>query len=448
MDRRRYGELAVELARRYKGKIALYPSVPVKHLQDFSVWYTPGVAEVSRRIAEDPEESFELTGRWNTIAIVTDGTRVLGLGDIGPEAALPVMEGKALLFRYLGGVNAFPLPVAARGLEELMALVKAVSPGLGGVNLEDIESPKCFMLLDTLRGELDIPVWHDDQQGTAGATLAALLGALRLVGKKLGEVSIAMVGAGAANLATLRLLIAAGADPKRIYVVDSKGILHRGRPDMEELRSRNPYKYWAASVTNAEGRSGGIAEAMRGVDVVIAASRPKPGLIRKEWIRLMADKPIVFALANPDPEIWPSDAYEAGAAVVATGRSDFPNQANNSLVFPGVFRGALDSRARTITDGMVIAAAEELARYAEEHGLSRDYIIPRMSDWDVYPRVAAAVAARAAEEGVARRPRSREEELRLAEEIIGAVRRGLEALMETGIVVDSPELEEVRRQCT
>lgn len=441
MKREVLGELAVELARRYKGKIATYPSVPVKRLQDFSVWYTPGVAEVSRRIAGDPEASFELTGRWNTIAIVTDGTRVLGLGDIGPVAALPVMEGKALLFRYLGGVNAVPLPVALRGLEELEAFVRALAPAVGGVNLEDIESPKCFALLDRLRGSLDIPVWHDDQQGTAGAVLAALYGALRLVGKRLGEVSIAMIGAGAANVATLRLLIAAGADPSRIYVVDSKGILGKGRPDLERLRRENPYKYWVATTTNGEGRSGGIPEAMRGADVVIAASRPRPGLIRPEWIRLMADKPIVFALANPDPEIWPSDALEAGAAVVATGRSDFPNQVNNSLVFPGVFRGTLDSRAKTITDGMVIAAARELARYVEEHGLSRDYIIPRMSDWDVYPRVAAAVAEKAAEEGVARKPLSREEELRTAEEVIGTARRGLEALMEAGIVADAPELE-------
>jgi len=445
MTRGIYGELAVRLARRYKGKVALYPSVPVKHLQDFSVWYTPGVAEVSRRIAEDPEESFELTGRWNTIAIVTDGTRVLGLGDVGPEAALAVMEGKALLFRYLGGVNAYPLPVAERSVEGIERVVKALAPALGGVNLEDIESPKCFRLLDTLREEMEIPVWHDDQQGTAGAVLAALFNALKLVGKRLGEVSIAMVGAGAANVATLRLLLEAGADPEKIYVSDSRGILHRGRPDLEELREKNPWKYWIATHTNGEGRSGGIPEAMRGADVLIAASRPKPGLIRKEWVRLMADRPIVFALANPDPEIWPSDAEEAGAAVVATGRSDFPNQVNNSLVFPGVFRGALDSRARKITDGMVVEAARELASYAEEKGLRRDYIIPRMSDWDVYPRVAAAVAAKAAEEGVARKPRSREEELRVAAEIIEAARRGLSALMESSVVTDAPELEEVRR---
>jgi len=438
-----YGELAVKLAREYRGKVSVYPRVPVRGVKDFAIWYTPGVAEVSRRIFRDPDLSFDLTGRWNTIAIVTDGTRVLGLGDFGPEAAMAVMEGKALLFNYLGGVDAVPLPVSARRLDDLVRLVEWLRPAFGGVNLEDIESPKCFFLLDELRKRLDIPVWHDDQQGTAGVTLSALINALKLTGRKLRGSTIAFIGAGAANIATLRLLVSAGADPKDFVVVDSKGILHPARPDMEKLKEAHPWKYWIAHNTNRDGRTGGIKEAIEGADVLIAASKPQPGLIKKEWIRSMADDPIVFALANPDPEIWPWDAKEAGARIVATGRSDFPNQVNNSLVFPSVFRGALDARSRKITDSMIIAAAEELARYAEERGLSEDYIVPRMTDWEAYPRVAAAVAVKAWEEGVARVRLTWEEEYENAKEIISSRRKALEMFVEAGLVKISPLLEEV-----
>ena len=429
-----YGELALREAAKYRGKIQVLPKVPIRALKDFAVWYTPGVAALSRAVHKDSDLSFEYTWRWNAVAIVTDGSRVLGLGNIGPEAALPVMEGKALLFKYLGGVDAIPLPVATQDPEELVRVVRLMEPAFGGVNLEDIASPKCFYVLERLRAEASIPVWHDDQQGTAGAVLAALLNALKVVGKRLSDVTIALVGAGAANVAVANVLMRAGARAGQMFVVDSKGILHLERPDIEGLKRRNPWKYRLAVATNEEGRRGGIREALRGADVVIAASRPGPGVIRKEWVREMSDDPVVFALANPVPEIWPWEAKEAGARVVATGRSDFPNQVNNSLVFPSVFRGALDVRSRAITDGMIIAAAEELARFAEERGLSEDYVIPRMTEWEVYPRVAAAVAVKACEEGVARKPTTWSEELHRAQEVIGATRKALDALMRQGLI--------------
>ncbi len=391
----------------YKGKIEVVPKVPVTDYQYFAIWYTPGVAEPSRRIARDTDLSFELTNRWNTIAVVSDGTRVLGLGNIGPEAALPVMEGKALLFKYLGGVDAFPIVLRERDPEKLIYIIKSLEPSFGGINLEDIESPKCFYLLDKLREELEIPVWHDDQQGTALVTIAGLINALKIVGKKIGDISVAVIGAGAAGIAIVRYLIVAGVDPGRIFVVDSKGILHPDRPDLKKPDELLRWKREIALKTNAERRVGGIPEAMKGVDVVIAVSRPGPGVIKKEWIKLMNDDPIVFAEANPVPEIWPWEAKEAGARIVATGRSDFPNQVNNSLGFPAVFRGALQVRARKITDEMCITAAYALARYAEKKGIHEDYIIPRMDEVEAYIEEAIAVAEKAIEQGVARRKVSR-----------------------------------------
>ena len=332
--------LANELHLKYQGKIEIVPKVPVLKLQDFAIWYTPGVAGPCKKIKEEGVDlSFEYTLRWNYAAVISDGTRVLGLGNIGPEAGLPVMEGKALLFKYLGGVDAIPLVINARDPDKFIEIVKAVEPSFGAINLEDIESPKCFYILEKLNEILDIPVWHDDQQGTALVTLAGLINALKIVGKKLDQVKIAFIGAGAANMAAIKYIRIAGADPKKMIVVDSKGILHPNRPDIEELKKKNPWKYRIAMETNAEGVTGGIPEALKGADVLIAASRPGPGVIKKEWIKLMNDDAIVFAEANPVPEIWPWEAKEAGARIVATGRSDFPNQINNSLGFPAVFRG-------------------------------------------------------------------------------------------------------------
>ena len=400
---------ALELHLFYGGKLEVVPKGPMDRFEYFSYWYTPGVAEPSRVIAKDREAVFDLTWRWNAIAVVSDGTRVLGLGPIGPEAALPVMEGKAILFKYLGGVDAVPIVVRERDPDKLVYVVKALEPGFGGINLEDIESPKCFYLLEKLREELEIPVWHDDQQGTALVTIAGLINALKVVGKGLRDVSIAVIGAGAAGISIVRYLIVAGAKPGNIYVVDSKGILTPDRPD---LLKPDPWLKWKREVagrTNAEGRRGGIPEAMKGVDVVIAVSRPGPGIIRKEWVKLMNDDPIVFAEANPVPEIWPWEAREAGARVVATGRSDFPNQINNSLGFPAVFRGALTVRARKITDEMCIAAANALARYAERRGIHEEYIVPTMDETEAYVEEAVAVAEKAMEQGVARKPLPRAE---------------------------------------
>ncbi len=426
-------KIAVEASRRYGGKVMVLPKVPVRSLQDFSIWYTPGVAAVSREISKDVDKSFEYTWRWNAIAVLTDGTRVLGLGNVGPEAAMPVMEGKSLLYKYLGGVDAVPLPVRASTADDLVNIGKAIEPAFGGINLEDIESPKCFYVLDKLREELKIAVWHDDQQGTAGAILAGLINAFKIVGKRMEDSTIVFIGAGASNIAAARVLIKAGVKPGNIVLVDSKGILHPEREDMDKLMLTNPWKYELALKTNAERRRGGIKEALVGADAVVAASVQGPGVIKKEWVRSMNKDPIVFALANPIPEIWPWEAKEAGAKVVATGRSDFPNQVNNSLVFPGVFRGALDVRVKTITDEMIIAAAQEIANFVGDK-LSEDKILPTMEEWDFYPRVAAAVAVKAVEQGVARKSTGWKEEYERAREIIATAKLMIETLFGKGLI--------------
>ena len=433
-------KLSVELHRFYGGKIETIPKVPVRRIKDFAIWYTPGVAEPSRRISKDPDLSFELTARWNTIAVVSDGTRVLGLGNVGPEAAYPVMEGKALIFKFLGGVDAVPLVHRARDPEKFLELLETVEPSFGGINLEDIESPKCFYILEEARKRLEIPVWHDDQQGTAAVTLAGLINAFKLVGKDIRKSRIVLFGAGAANIALYRLLVKYGVPPENIVVLDSKGVLHPDREDIDKLMISHPWKYRIAIETKGGGLPPGapVWKAMEGADALVAASRPGPGVIKKEWVAKMAKDAIVFAEANPVPEIWPWEAKEAGARIVATGRSDLPNQVNNSLVFPAVFRGVLDVRAKTITDEMAIAAAEELARYAEEKGIHEDYILPTMEEWEVYPREAAAVAVKAVEQGVARRTTTYREELERAREIIEASRRKYLELWEKGLIPRPP----------
>ncbi|MBI3245466.1 MAG: NADP-dependent malic enzyme [Deltaproteobacteria bacterium] len=416
----------------YRGKLAVTPKCPIRTLDDFAVWYTPGVAAPCREIAEHPDRVFAHTNKGNFVAIVSDGTRVLGLGDIGPHAALPVMEGKAVLFKYLGGVDAFPICLGTKDPEEIIQACKWLAPTFGGINLEDIAKPKCFSILDRLRAELDIPVWHDDQQGTAAVILAGLRNALTAVNKAKEEARIVLIGVGAANVAVARILAAAGFSSGNLMLVDTKGILHR---DREDLRTPdNAVKWSLCERSNHEQRHGGIADALKGADVCVALSRSGPGVIKPEWVASMARDAIIFACANPVPEIWPWEAQEAGARIVATGRSDFPNQVNNSLGFPAIFRGVLDVRAKTITDEMCIAAADELARCAEEKGLSEDYILPRMDEWDIYPREAAAVGMKAIEQGVAQVRMSREELFTQASRTIQKAQEETKALMEAGLI--------------
>ncbi len=432
-------EEAMRLHPFYRGKIETALKCRVRDFEDFGIWYTPGVAAPCKAIAADPELVYSYTNKGNTVAVVSDGTRVLGLGDIGPKAGMPVMEGKALLYKYLGGVDAVPICLGTKNPDEIIQAVKWLQPCFGGVNLEDISQPKCFRILDTLRAECEIPIWHDDQQGTATVTLAGLLNALKVVGKRIEDVRITFVGSGAANVACTRLIFAAGARPEQCMMVDSKGILHKNRRDIELRRAEFVDKWRLCQTTNAEGREGGIAEALVGADVVIALSTPGPDTIRKEWVEKMAKDAIVFLCANPIPEMWPWEAKEAGAAVVATGRSDFPNQVNNSLGFPGIFRGTLDARARTITDEMCIAAATALADMAAEKGLTPDYILPTMDEWDVFPREAAAVAVKAQEQGIARVALTAAEEYERAASIIRRARDLTKMMMAEGFIAEAEE---------
>jgi malate dehydrogenase (oxaloacetate-decarboxylating) len=438
---RRPSQLSPPMHRFYEGKMQVIPKCAIRSVDDFAIWYTPGVAAACREIQSNPDKSFELTNRWNYVAVVTDGTRVLGLGDIGPEAAMPVMEGKALLFKYLGGVDAFPICLRTKDPDEIVRVCKALEPTFGGINLEDIEKPKCFAVLEKARAEMQISVWHDDQQGTATVILAGLMNAFKLVGKKPRESLITLVGSGAANIRTAYVLMKWGIKPGNIILADTKGVIHRGRPDINQ--SEDPWKYDVTQKTNAEGRTGDIVEAFRGVDVVVAASKPGPGTIKKEWIQTMADDSIVFACANPIPEIWPWEAEEAGARIVATGRSDFPNQVNNSLGFPAIFRGVLDVKAKTITDDMCIAAAEELAKYAEERGMDEKNLLPRMDEWEVFPREAVACALKSIEQGVARVKPSRQELYERASAIIKNARASTELLMKHGLIKQVPSDNEL-----
>ena len=436
---RQPAEDAMRLHPFYRGKMQTMPKCVVRDFNDFAIWYTPGVAAPCRAIKDDKEKVYQYTNKWNTVAVVSDGTRVLGLGDIGPEAGMPVIEGKALLFKYLGGVDAVPICLDTKDPDEIIQAVKWLQPSFGGINLEDIANPKCFYILDTLRREMEIPVWHDDQQGTAAVTLAGLVNALKVVGKKKEKVSITLIGVGAANVAIARVLFVDGFRPENTIFVDSKGILHTGRTDLEEKQAANPYKWDLCQRTNSERRTGGIPEALRGADVCISLSKSGPDTIKPEWMRAMAKDAIAFLCANPIPEIWPWEAKEAGVRIVATGRSDFANQVNNSIGFPGIFRGTLDVKARTITDEMCIAAAYELAKCAEDQGISEDYIIPSMGEWEVFIREAVAVAMKAIEQGVAREKPSREELTQRAEKMIRESREATALLMKSGLIPPAPE---------
>ncbi len=374
------------------GKIEVTPRVPLKTRDDLSMAYTPGVARVCRAIADDPDKVWNLTIKRHTVAVVSDGTAVLGLGDIGPEAAMPVMEGKAVLFKEFGGVDAFPICLATTDTDEIVRTVEAIAPAFGGINLEDISAPRCFEIEARLRESLDIPVFHDDQHGTAIVTLAALLNALRVVGKRIEDIRVVLTGAGAAGIAVARTLQSAGVSD--VVACDREGAIYRGRPGL------TPVKEEFAATTNPRNVQGSADEVLAGADVFIGLS--SPGAITVEGVRRMAEHAIVFVMANPTPEVDP-EAIEGLADVIATGRSDYPNQINNVLAFPGVFRGALDVRARTINADMEVAAARAIASSIPDDELSTDYIIPSVFNRSIAPAVAAAVAEAAAATGVARR---------------------------------------------
>jgi malate dehydrogenase (oxaloacetate-decarboxylating) len=379
------------------GKIEITPKAPLKTRDDLSMAYTPGVARVCQAIADDPDSAWNLTIKRNTVAVVTDGTAVLGLGDIGPEAALPVMEGKAMLFKEFGGVDAFPIALQTRDVDEIVRAVEVIAPVFGGINLEDISAPRCFEIEDRLRASLDIPVFHDDQHGTAIVVLAAFLNALKVVGKRPEGVKVVVTGVGAAGVAVTKILHAAGVT--RVVGCDRKGVLYRGRADLVGIKA------WYAEATNPENEAGTADEALRGADVYIGVSAP--GAVSVAGIRSMAPDAIVFAMANPTPEVMPEDLIGL-ASVIATGRSDYPNQINNVLAFPGVFRGALDVRASAITEEMKLAAGRAIAAVVKDDELGPEYIVPSVFNRDVVPAVAAAVAEAAEAGGVARRHRSAE----------------------------------------
>jgi len=431
------GKDAMKLHPFFQGKIKTSLKCVVRNMDDFAIWYTPGVAKPCLDIQSNPDKVFEHTNKANMVGIITDGSRVLGLGDIGPEASLPVMEGKALLFKYLGGVDAWPLALNTKDPDEFIRTALILQPTFGGFNLEDIEQPKCFRILETLREKAHIPVWHDDQQGTAAVTVAGLINAVKVVEKDMHEIKVAFIGAGASNVRIAHLCFQAGVDPKKCVMVDSKGTLGEFRDDLRQDPVKKE-KWELCQMTNECNFDGDIEKAMIGTDVVIALSRSGPGVIEPEWVSQMADDSIVFACANPVPEIFPWDAKEAGARIVATGRSDFPNQVNNSLGFPGIFRGALDVRARTITDEMCLAASRELARIAEDKGLHEEYIIPSMDEWEVFPREAVAVGMKAIEQNIARLKFSPEELFQVAERTIKTARDETHLAMEQGFIKAVP----------
>ena len=387
-----YAKESLKLHYELKGKLEITPRAKVDSKEALSLAYTPGVAEPCLVIQKDVEKSYELTRRWNTVAVVTDGTAVLGLGDIGPEAGMPVMEGKCVLFKAFGDVDAIPLCVRTKDVEEIVKTVSLLAGSFGGVNLEDISAPRCFEIEKRLKEVCDIPIFHDDQHGTAVVTLAGLINALKLTGKKIEEVKIVTSGAGAAGIAIIKLLLSMGA--KHVIMTDREGAIYKGRENL------NPIKMEMAEITNLSMEKGSLSDVIKNADVFIGVSAP--GTLNKDMVKSMAEKPIIFACANPIPEIFPEDAKEAGAAVVSTGRSDFPNQINNVLCFPGIFRGALDVRAKDINDEMKVAAAYAIAELVSDQDLNAEYILPAAFDERVKDAVAKAVAEAAKKSGVAR----------------------------------------------
>ncbi len=437
----------------YGGKMQTVPKCGLSGFNWFNVWYTPGVSAVSTAIRDDNDESFTLSNRGNLVAVVSNSTRVLGDGDCTPPGGLGVMEGKAMLMKYLGGVDSIALCVDSKvradeaekkGMkagsqdpDKIIEFVRMLQPSVGAVNLEDISQPDCFKVLDELREVCDIPVWHDDAQGTACITLAGLLNALKLAGKTLSQAKIVLLGAGASNTTIARLILADGGDPAKMIICDSRGPLHAGRVDVE--KDTRYYRKWELCLSTNPARVSSIEEAVKGADVLIALSTPGPGTVRKEWVASMAEKSIVFACANPVPEIWPHEAKEAGAFIVATGRGDFPNQVNNSVCFPGILKGALLVRSRKITDSMAIACAHSIADYSEKKGIDTDHIVVTMEDTEVFAVEAADVAMKAIEEGVARVTMSWDEVHDRARADIDAARSVSRMLENSGAVPQVPQ---------
>jgi malate dehydrogenase (oxaloacetate-decarboxylating) len=437
-----FKKLAVEAHTFFGGKIQAVPKCGLWGFNWFNVWYTPGVSKISTTIRDDNDASFALTNRGNLVAVVSDSTRVLGDGDCTPSGGLGVMEGKAFLMKYLGGVDAVPLCIDSRGRDgkhdpdKIIEFVKMLQPSFGAVNLEDISQPNCFKVLDELREACDIPVWHDDAQGTACVTLAALVNALKLAGKKIGEARIVFLGAGASNTTIARLVMADGGDPSKIVLFDSKGSLHAGRSDIE--KDPRHYRKWELCRSTNPRRYASEADALKGADALIALSEPGPDTVKREWVRSMAPKSIVFACANPVPEIWPYAALEEGAYIVATGRGDFPNQVNNSVCFPGLLKGALLVRARKITDGMAIRCAHSIADFAAKRGITKDDITAKMDETEVFAIQAADVAVKAIEEGVARVKLGWQEAYDRALADIAAARQLTADLMKSGHIAQPP----------
>jgi len=435
-------ELAYDAHKFYGGKMMTVPKAGMYGYNWFNVWYTPGVSKVSTTIREDNNASFELSNRGNLVAVVSDSTRVLGDGDCTPPGGLGVMEGKAFLIKYLGGLDSIALCVDSynekgeHDADKIINFVKMLQPSVGAVNLEDISQPNCYKVLDTLREECDIPVWHDDAQGTGCVTLAGLVNALKVAGKDLDKAKMVFFGAGASNTTIIRLIIKAGGDPENIIACDSKGGLHKDRDDIK-ADSRFYRKWEICEATNPK-KVNSIVDAMKGADVLVSLSTPGPGIIKPEWVSTMADKSIVFACANPVPEIYPYEAKAAGAYIVATGRGDFPNQVNNSLGFPGILKGALIVKASKITDDMAITAAYSMAKTAEDRGINPGNIAPLMTEREVFPREARDVAMQAIKEGVARIEMSADEVYKKAEADIQESTDLTDKLMEMGFIKEPP----------
>lgn len=435
-------ELSMSTHKFYGGKMTTVPKAGLYGFNWFNVWYTPGVSKVSTTIRDNHDASFDLSNRGNLVAVVSDSTRVLGDGDCSPSGGLGVMEGKAFLMKYLGGCDGIALCINSYNKkgehdpDKIIEFVKMLEPCVGAVNLEDISQPNCFKVLDVLREECDIPVWHDDAQGTGCVTVAGLVNALKIVNKDIGKVSMAFFGAGASNTTIVRLILHAGANPERIVVVDSHGGLHKGRDDIKA--DPRFYRKWEICEKTNPKRVNSIADACKGADVLIALSTPGPNTVKPEWIKSMGSKPIVFVCANPIPEIYPYAAKEAGAYIVATGRGDFPNQVNNSLGFPGILKGALMVRARKITDEMALAAAYSIAKTAEKKGIQPDRIVPTMDEWEVFPTEARDVAMQAVKDGVARIKMTAEEAYKKAEIDIKESRAVVHHLMDNDLIKKPP----------